>query len=204
MSLTIIEAPVATKLTTRDVVKGELGLTGSGQDDYLDRLIDQASAAITSWCSRVFAAETVRETFHAGFLPREAFVLSRWPVIDLLSIEIAGQAQPLAETEQEAGGLLYRVDAGGNRACWPAGRTVIIYRAGYVLPGEDERTLPPDIERATLLTVRAAWHAAGRDPLLRSETIEGVGSSAYFGAGASGLSAEVEGLLTPYRVVGVA
>lgn len=202
MPLTVAEPAASTRLTTLDAAKAELNLLGSDQDAYLAGLIDQASAIVASRCSRVFAAETVGETFRV-LRPYEALVLSRWPVIDIVSVQVDGQAQDLAWIAHEPGGLLYRLAADLRCACWAPGRVAVVYRAGYVLPGNDGRTLPHDVERAAVMLVRSMWHARGRDPAMRSDTVEGIGAITYFDGGASGFSPEVESLLAPYRSVPV-
>ena len=79
---------------------------------------------------------------------------------------------------------------------------MVDYRAGYVLPGEPDRTLPDDIERAAIMLVKAAWFARTRDPLIRSEDVSGVTNTTYwvggFGNGGS-LPPDVEGLLSKHR-----
>lgn len=198
MTLTIIEAADDKRLTTLPAVKAELQVTNGADDAYLAGLIDQASAAVASWCQRDFAAETVRETFRLA-VPDTSIMLARWPVLSIVSITINGQAEDEANAEPETGGFLYRLNDDGNRVSWPSGRIVVEYRAGYVLPNEPGRTLPADIERAALSLVKAAWFARSRDPLIRSETVEGAGSTDYFSGTVSRLPPDVESLLSPYR-----
>jgi hypothetical protein len=79
---------------------------------------------------------------------------------------------------------------------WPIGNVAVTYIAGYASVAD----LPFGIERAAILLVNQYRYAATRDPLLRSETTDGAGSSSYFDSilGA-GLAPEVEGLLSKYR-----
>lgn len=67
----------------------------------------------------------------------------------------------------------------------------------YVLPGADGRTLPYDIEAATVELVRRAYHAKGRDPGMRSSHVEGVATVSYFDV--SNMP-DVLAMLEPYRV----
>ncbi|MBN9241906.1 MAG: phage head-tail connector protein [Mesorhizobium sp.] len=198
MTLTIIEAASDKRLTTLPTAKAELQVTSGADDAYITSLIDQASAAVLSWCQRAFAAETVRETFRLP-APDTSIMLARWPVLSAVSIEINGQTEDADNAEPEAGGFLYRLNDDGNRVSWPSGRIVIEYRAGFVLPNDPGRTLPADIERAALSLVKAGWFARSRDPLIRSETIEGAGSTDYFSGTVSRLPPDVESLLSPYR-----
>ncbi len=205
MTLTIIEPATSTRLTTLASAKAELQVTDSADDAYLEMLIDQASDAVRSWCQRTFAAETVRETLYLSACTT-ALMLVRWPITTVVSVEINGEAEDPANIEIEGAGFLRRL-ADGRLVSWPAGRIVVEYQAGYVLPGEDNRTLPNDVERAALMIVRSTWFARDRDPMLRStsEDIPGVLSreSAYQVATSGALPSDVEALLTNYRQVAI-
>ena len=71
--------------------------------------------------------------------------------------------------------------------------------AGYLLPGDPQRDLPEDLERACLETVKARWFARLRDPLVKGEQVQGIASADYWvpatGAGDPGLPLGVIGLL---------
>ena len=68
--------------------------------------------------------------------------------------------------------------------------------AGYALLTD----LPYGIERACIALVNQYRYSAERDPQLRSDAVEGIGSSSFFdGLDASGLSPEVLGLLKDHR-----
>lgn len=200
MALTIIEAAAETKLTTIAAAKAELQVSSGADDAYLTTLIDQASDAVRSWCKRVFAVETVRESIYPD-KPGKSLMLSRWPVVAITAVTINGVAEDVANVEAEDSGHLFRLDASGCRTSWPSGRIVVEYSAGYVLPGRPGRTLPNDIERAALSLVKGNWFARTRDPMIRSETVEGAGSTDYFSGTVSRLPPDVESLLSPYRNV---
>ncbi|MCO5132443.1 MAG: hypothetical protein M9932_18125 [Xanthobacteraceae bacterium] len=200
MALTIIEAAAETKLTTIAAAKAEMQLTSGADDAYLTTLIDQASDAVRSWCKRVFAIETVRESIYPD-TPGKSLMLSRWPVVAIAAVTINGVVEDVANVEAEDSGHLFRLDASGCRASWPSGRIVVEYSGGYVLPGQPNRTLPNDIERAALSLVRGSWFARTRDPLIRSEAVDGIGSTDYFSGTVSRLPPDAESLLSPYRNV---
>lgn len=200
MALTIIEAAAETKLTTIAAARAELQVSSGADDAYLATLIDQASDAVRSWCKRVFAVETVRESIYPD-KPGKSLMLSRWPVVVITAVTINGVAEDVANVEAEDSGHLFRLDASGCRTSWPSGRIVVEYSAGYVLPGRPGRTLPNDIERAALSLVKGNWFARTRDPMIRSETVEGAGSTDYFSGTVSRLPPDVESLLSPYRNV---
>lgn len=203
--LTVTTAATTRRLTTPAALMSELALTDLSREAELLALIDQASAAVATWCDRTLATESVREVFQQTSRA-ECLVLARWPVIALDYVTISGTAQSLAEVEADESGSLYRLDADGNRIEWPSGRIVVAYSGGYSLPGEQGRTLPIDVERAAILLVKSAWFARGRDPMVKSEDIPGVISSTYWIGGLAGgatLPPDVEGLLSRHRSVAV-
>lgn len=204
--LEIITPATSKRLTTLVAIKAELSITGSTDDAYLTGLLDQVSDTIATWCQRDFASETLRETLHQT-RAADCLVLSRWPVAAVSSVSIADDALDPAEREVDGPGLLYRLDSAGNRRHWPVGRVVVEYTAGYVLPGEEGRTLPHDLERAALSLIKSLWFARDRDPLVRSDSVEGIGTTTYQTGGfrtGAGLPPDVEGLLARYAPVGVA
>lgn len=192
--------PLSTALTTAAAVELELGVAA---DPRTERLIAQASRAIVSHCGRPFAAATWSETFTSDGSP---LLLSRYPVRSLVSVTQGDT--PLDSTQYRlklAAGLLYR------RYAWPSGfdgmfysGTVVVYTAGFLLPGDAGSDLPEDVERAAIEAVKGLWFAGGagaRDPSIRSETIEGIGSTSYQTAapGSYGLPLTAIDLLVPYR-----
>lgn len=202
MALTVIEPAVETKLTTLETVWDALAISPGAADTFLDLSIDQASDAICTWCGRTFALETVRETIYSRSFS-DGIMLSRWPVVSVISVSMAGADQDVGLIESEDGGFLHRVDANGARRGWGIGNAVVEYQAGYLLPGTAGRTLPHDIERAAILLVRAAYFSRDRDPSVRTETVEGVGSTSYGLDSGFTLPPEVEGLLSRHRAASV-
>lgn len=202
----IITPAESTRLTTLDAVKADLGITGGASDDALGTLIDQFSDTIAAWCGRTFGIATMRETLDITRLcDRGVVLLERWPIVSVDSVSVAGisYAGHLYYVSRENGSLRMRGAVSGF-TLWPVGETVVTYRTGYLLPGESDRTLPHDIERACILMVRGAWHSMGRDPLLRSEETTGVASFSYFAAGATAVPLEAQALLSPYQLPAVA
>ena len=86
----------------------------------------------------------------------------------------------------------------------PAAKIVVVYAAGYRLPGDPQRDLPEDLERVCLETVKARWFARLRDPLVKGEQVQGIASADYWvpstRAGDPGLPPSVVGLLQRYRL----
>ena len=193
--LTVTTPATTYDLTVVETVRAELGITDRAEDENLARWITQASRIIAEYCNRVFARETVSETFRLATRNGD-LLLSRYPVVSIASVIDNGET--LAETDYEfasATGVLTRL-SDDTPTCWPLGKIVVTYTAGYSLLGD----LPYGIERAAILLVNQYRYAAERDPQLRSEQTEGVGSSSYFdGLEAGGLSPEVRGLLKDHR-----
>ena len=188
-------------LTTLETVKAVLKISGTTDDDFLALLITQASAEIEAYCNRVFCKETLADSFriewqalspHHGYAEPEAIVE-------------AGGGVTLAAAQYEidqAAGILLRLDDYDREGFWASpAKTVVTYSAGFVLPGNDGRTLPDDIEAAAIEAVKFGWHARSRDPLVKSESTPGVYDVTYWiaAAGESGdLPPEVVAKLSRY------
>lgn len=201
----IITPAESKRLTTLDAVKADLGITGTASDEALGALIDQFSDTIAAWCGRTFGGETVRETRDVRARDdRHEMLLGRWPIASVDSITVTGIALAPGDyvLDPAKGELLYRGTA-TRFALWPVGESIIEYGTGYALPGEAERTLPHDIERACIIMIRSAWHGMRRDPALRSEEHAGVATFTYFAANGDALSIEAQALLSPYRLLSV-
>jgi Phage gp6-like head-tail connector protein len=178
-------------LTLLATVKAQLGITDRSEDENLARWISEASGEVSKRLNRVFAKETVSETLR--FTSRHhGILLSRFPVCEIVSVVENDAA--LAETDYEINPETGELNRLRNDCIWhwPVGKIVIAYTAGYAAV----RDLPDGVERLTLIFVNQFRYAATRDPLLRSETTEGAGSSSYFDAGSS---PEAENLISRLR-----
>jgi len=142
----------------------------------------------------MFAQETIEETFRLSTVT-ESLLLSRYPVSSIVSVTEYDTVLDVADYEVNvASGMLTRL-SDDVTACWSAGKIVVTYTAGYALDD-----VPEDIQRAVIMLVQQYRYATERDPQLRSEAVEGAGSSGYFdGLEAGGLSPEVRGLLAEHR-----
>jgi hypothetical protein len=221
MSVSVITPAKVRNLTTVANVRADLGLFGATPtSEQIGRFIAQASATAASFCRRTFGRETVRERFEIDWRRRcdedaEGLLLSRAPAIRILAVKVDSltltpSAYELTEQPAHPVSLFYLhhlVD--GEPRAW-AGRAVTVeYEAGWLLPGEergdpDETTapdLPPDVERAVIQLVGAAASASGRDMMVKSEDVEGVGSFSYYVQGASAAlpHPEAEATLAQYR-----
>lgn len=212
-TLTVSSDAESTNLTTRTRVKTMLAITSSDEDAYLDMVIPQASAAACNYIGVragddglcTLGKETVIETFR---LTREepGIPLSRWPVVSITTVVEDDDEDELESDEYEIDkptGILRRLDGDENRLNWTSVKVTVTYIAGWVLPGDSgTRTLPYDIEDAVISLIKAARAARTRDPLIRSESVDGVGRTDYWvrGIGESGgIPPDVASKLDPYR-----
>lgn len=129
--------------------------TDATLDDQLELLIEWASAEIAELCHRVFAKETVIESFDEVSSFSSRLYLSRWPVIGPIT-EITEDGVPLVlDTDynlDRENGILRRIDAP-----WVAPLT-ISYTGGYDLPNDAPRAL----RQAAILMTREAYYATTR------------------------------------------
>jgi hypothetical protein len=193
--LTVITPAASNDLTTIAKVKAELGITGSGEDARLTQLVGEASALIAAYCGRSgFGRETLRQTERlAGYC--EAIRLDRDLAPAITSVTVDGDALLPAEYEID-GSLLYRL-SDTTRIAWTYGVVVIDYAAGWSLPSG----APADIDRATQDMVVGLYRASGRDPAVRQEMVEGIGSTSFFDAraGSGRLPIGADRLASIYR-----
>lgn len=209
--LTVSVVAASTRLTTLETVKTALGITDDANDVQIDDQIERVSAEIAKYIgvragadgNVTLGRETVVETFR-GVCAAEVLLLSRFPVSSLTSVVADGTT--LAGTDYEldaATGMLYRL-SGDHRCHWYGTKIVFTYVAGWLLPEDGtNRNLPQDIEDAAIAAIAASNSMRGRDPMLRSETVVGVGSQEYAvsgpGEGSTALPYSATSLLDRHR-----
>ncbi len=203
MNVAIITPAQSHRLTTVEHVRMDLaGTVGAATDIQILRCIDQASSQAERFCCRSFGVVTYREC-----LPRcsaTRLMLARWPAVGVLSLTIGGVEVDVATYTVDEDGILL-ADSGAVVASMRD--AVVVYEAGWLLPGQDRddstaaQDLPADVEQAVILMVGAMLSAAGRDVMVKGETVEGIGRTDYYVQGASAQFAhpEVEPILRRYR-----
>lgn len=202
--VTISSAASVTALTTLERIKAELSIATTAHDAVLGYKIDEASSDIGAHLNRVLARETLSETFWGGIDGIETLMLDRYPVASITSVTVDGVAVDAAEYRLEKeSGLLFRLTADGYGSRWSAGKSiVVVFEAGYLLPGQQGRNLPAALEGAAVDLVASYWSSRGRDPLVRSQEIPGVISTTYW-VGAVGDAGElppsVLSKISPFR-----
>lgn len=186
------------RLCTLAAAKAELDITVTTYDTALTALIDDVSASIAAHCKRTLAEETVRETWRRVDCA-DQLILTRWPVSAVSAVTVDGVELEDDDWELDgARGFLWRLQDDVRRD-WSAAKVVVDYTAGWRVPDQATPTLPGEISRAAVITV-AAWHKGkGRDPMLRSDATEGVGSSSWIATADMGaLPPQAEALLAEH------
>jgi hypothetical protein len=212
---TVLIAAPDFNLTTLPSIKLEFDIQNTTQDVYLKSQITRASAAISSYCGRIFAKQTYEDTYVCrwGHWMHRSLQLRHWPIVPD-TIEIVRDGSMLVEGDD------FEIDmAAGIIRDISIGQAIqVTYEAGWILPGWDASgldgdPLPPEIEQAAILQILANRQSSrlaftDRDPFLRSETVEGVGTLQYsqtaIGSGSSGaiggISSPARDLLAPYVI----
>lgn len=198
--LTVITPATNRKLTTVANLRLDLGYGPTDPSDaVLERMIDVASSAAEIYCNRVFARETVKETFDT-VIGEDFILLSRAPLYQITELSVDGDIYDAANYQVDSS-KLYRLDDDGRRLPWGSGAFSVTYSAGYALPGDDPAQpgpqLPLAIQSAISAEVSARKGAQGRDPLVRSESEDGIGSTSWFASAGMGSSSASGGLLNP-------
>lgn len=208
---TITTPPTVTRLTTVERFKQELGIVDSSNDALIGAKIDEATSDIESHLSRTLSRATFTETFWPESCERlclDRLILARSPVASISSIAIDGASSAADDWRLDAdAGLLYRL-SGGRTGRWEFGTSVVVvYAAGYLLPGESGRNLPPALESATLDLVSSYWASRGQDRTIMEEDVPGLGSIRRW-VGAVGevgdLPPDVMSKITPFRRIIIA
>lgn len=178
-------------LTTKEVVKTELSISSTSDDGFIDTLIAQASDMIAKHCGRIFHRVTVTETLPGTGTP--SLLLTHTPVVSITSVTHDGSTvSSTAYTIEDAEcGLLWN-DSLWNRHTlylWNVERHPhsdgqrawsITYRAGYVTPEEvastastlGARTLPYDVERACIDTVKSLYNRRAEDSRIKRQGVD--------------------------------
>lgn len=188
--LTVITPSSEQSLISLSDLKLQLGVTDRSEDDKLLVYSKQATAAVERYCNRRLLAETVEETFRLSVEKSRPLILSRSPVSSVTTVIEDGSELTDADFELD-GCCLYRLTS-DSRSSWSATKIVARYVAGYSLS-----EMPGEYQRAVVLTVNQYKIGSTRDPQVRSESTDGLGSTSYFdGLDEYGLAPEARGLLS--------
>lgn len=182
--VTVLNAASSYDLVDLNTVKDELGITDTTNDAKLARWITATSKRFANVCNIVFPEENIAEVFRHrhGYAPMlwgrdghtgSPLVLSRRPVTLISSV--TEDTTTLTTDDYEANpkaALLYRL-GGAGRSHWRGRAVTVVYSAGFY-------PIPEDVQDAVLAIMKHKWALNGRDPLLRTFSIEGVGAESYW------------------------
>jgi hypothetical protein len=151
--INVIKSATELSLITLFEAKNALSLTDEKSDDLIKFIVVRSSDEIARYCNRVFAQETVEETFYDTGGHNRVF-LERYPVKEIISVYNNGALIAPAgyKLDKLSGKLLC---GGGGYFTDP---TVVTYTGGYELPFES----PPSLRQASILAVREAYYASIR------------------------------------------
>jgi len=222
----VVIPPASSDLTILATVKDDWMIKGGKDDSFLSRAISRCSVAAQQFCNRSFGIATYQDAFRLeqGYRTgrivngaRSPIKLSAWPLVSVVSVTVTppNSAPTIltAGTDYEVDqvtGFIYRLDSLGQPRDWNPVQTVIIYQAGYILPGQNPvdfpgaQTLPVDIEDAVGRMVFSRYSERQRDPFIKSEEVAGISRVDYIvgnpnqGDGGN-MSPDVADILNNYR-----
>lgn len=205
MVLAVSSAAADRKLLTLQEAKDALGITSSSQDTAITSLILRVSDLISRACcvagDGVTPPTLRQETLVETLRPKaraDQLLLSRRFIGTVTSVVENDETLASTDFVKLAGaGILTRLDEDDDETCWPAGKIVVTYQAGF-------STVPEDLKLAAIAGIREQYAMGSRDPLLRAEEVEGVGRYEYQAALSNStvptaLSPQVLDMLSPYR-----
>lgn len=214
--LTVSVAAGNTAVTTLETVKAQLSIATTDEDTYLTGGIATITAAICAYLNvapgqdgaRTLGRETLVETFRQKrlepFYPTskapEQMILSRVPVVSIASIVEDGTTLTVDDWELDQG-MIYRLYS-DRRGFWYGCKIVVTYTAGWLMPEDEGRTLPQEIEDAAVEWIKTIRFNRTRDPQLRGENIlESLYSYTLFAPSdlKDGIPQTVAAALAPYR-----
>lgn len=206
--------PVVVPLASLAALKSDLGITDAQFDNRLETLLLDATIAVGDYINRPLFFRQREDRLTIRAFPRQtAICLGAYPVERIVSVSRNGVVWAQADIDalviDPESGEIYRPDQ--SPPYWLPGRYVVTYEAGYHLPGTapdgtpDPGTVPAAIALAVRRVAAAAYYAEGRDPALKSESEQGVGSTSWTVPDPTlgGLTPEAVGLVERYRATGI-
>lgn len=197
--LTVLTPATATRLTTVSTVRARYGITdGDAADAVIEGLIDTASQMAVDFTSRTFGRELVKQT-NLIWRSCSSILLERSPAT-VTEVRESGEVLSSDGYYLDPDRNVLARLTGDVITSW-GGLVEITYSAGWLLPGQEGANLPATIEHAVLLLIGAMWSAQQRDPLVKSESVDGVSRTDYWVPGATTRlpDPQAELLLQPYR-----
>lgn len=201
MTISVSVAATDRSLVTAAEVLAAIGATAAPEMiAYVSDLISlECRIAADGVNPPTLREETLVETIRIPTSKRE-LALSRRFIGDVDSVTVDGSALSATDYEIDPGsGILTRIDSTGAVICWERSKVVVTYDAGFAV-------VPEPLKLAAIRVIQEQMSASARDPLLRGETVEGIGRFDYWvnggGASASGpISGAVSAMLDPFRSI---
>jgi len=186
-------------LTDAELIAAIGGVQIAG--DALTALSGRVTASIVRAC-RVAAAGTVPPTLRREAVSdtyrlkseQVALVLSRRFAVLVASIVVNGDALVATDYEIDTSAGVLRRLCGEREVCWPCGKIVVSYEAGF-------ETVPDDLKLAAVKLAGVLYSEGKKvDPGLKRERIDGLIEREWWVGPASdpAIPAEVMDLLRPY------
>ena len=209
MRTVAVITPPAAIVTTAEAKK-QLGVTGAGDDTYIDSLVAVATQTIdgpNGWLGRAIGSQTL-ELRMDRFPCADEISLPLPPLVSRTSVkydDADGAEQTLSAEDYRLTGAgtdagLIRLKSGKS---WPniieqAEAVRVRYVAGYGLA----EAVPGPIKQAVLLMVQALYGLKDRNLFISSESVDGVASTSYVVSENAGnvMRTAAEGLLAPYCI----
>lgn len=185
----------ARRLTTAAKVRALIG-SPSTDDAKMEAIIDGVSAECARYCNLArpanmaspptFGQEVVKATWMKTWDRRTSVLILPWRVAMSAFGQVVEDGVNLTvnvDYRLIGGGMLERLSGDASR-CWSSGKIVVPYTAGWDLPAD----VPADLESQVIKQVTLGYYGADRDPGLRSDSTEGVGSETYAVIGGDSIS----------------
>jgi hypothetical protein len=209
MSVTVLTAATTYRLTTLEAVMAEVPL--ADQLLFAEGLIDQASAAVSRYCDTIFAQQQYREV-QTGFYGGPVLFLRYAPLISVGPVSAGSTLITDYRILTAGSGILYRPRGWGlwGYNGYSLDDWTIDYLAGYILPDEMSPldplgpTLPDDLERATLETIKVWFHERMVGERIESRTLGDQRIDFGVQARHTGIPVLAKDLLQPWRRMRVA
>ncbi len=178
--------------------------SGRLSDAALEALIGRGTAAIESYCERALLAPAMAQTYTLNGSGGKRLILPEWPLLELVSLTIDGQAIPARASLADAGYIVSAAEAclelTGYTFSAGVANVVAVARCGYdpalAATSRRHRQAVRDLEQACL-HLCAAWFwepVAGRTAVQQGGVAIALEAEPW--------PAAVRGLLAPYRRLG--
>jgi uncharacterized phiE125 gp8 family phage protein len=199
-------APAETPISLAEA-KAHLGVTDSSRDAMITALIQAATDCLDGW-SGILGRALVTQTWRVDMRSWPGCRFLRLPLTPVQSVSVAYSDTANVDQVFASGNYSLHSDGVGpfvllgDSVSWPsvysrADAIRVTFVAGYGAAA----AVPAPIKQALLLMVGSLYSAIGRDPSIRSETEDGVGSTTYGTEGvATFMRGAPEALLASYRV----